>query len=404
MPGGRTVEYYIADFEKKTKTGRDRARVRWAWSTDGTWVAPDSPRWQFAKNLMGVPVLYKIYIVTPVPEAEGDGRPEDDATTQAFVPAAWAQYRRRVRPGESARRRASPGVPAASDGSDGFFHQGLARCPNLTFRLSAVLANPRPALRTPVPSPRLPPEPRPPAVRPRGPRRVVAEGGRSTWPSRRPCCWRRVPVMLACVLLVRATSRGPAMYTQQRVGRGGRVFTLYKIRTMYHECESLTGPRWCLPGDPRITPVGRVLRKLHLDELPQLWNVLRGDMSLIGPRPERPEICNELRHVVPGYDRRHAVKPGITGFAQVHLPPDSCVRSVKNKLVYDLFYIRRRSARMEAYILVCTGPEDARPQAPLPPPAPPPHGRSRGVRGKDDFTTESQRAQRRRDRTDKDLF
>jgi lipopolysaccharide/colanic/teichoic acid biosynthesis glycosyltransferase len=163
-----------------------------------------------------------------------------------------------------------------------------------------------------------------------------------------------LPVILVCMLLVRLTSAGPAIYTQTRVGRGGRVFTLYKIRTMCHDCESLTGPRWCMPGDPRITPVGWWLRKLHLDELPQLVNVLRGDMSLIGPRPERPEIVRKLRQIVPGYDRRHVVKPGITGFAQVHLPPDSCIRSVKNKLVYDLFYIRRRSFGLELYILGAT--------------------------------------------------
>lgn len=164
-----------------------------------------------------------------------------------------------------------------------------------------------------------------------------------------------LPVMAACVLLVRATSRGPGLYSQTRVGRNGRVFTLYKIRTMAHDCEKHTGPRWSPPNDPRITRVGRVLRKLHLDELPQLWNVLRGDMSLIGPRPERPEIVAKLRDAVPGYDRRHAVKPGITGFAQIHLPPDTCLRSVKNKLAYDLFYIRHRTAALEFVILAATG-------------------------------------------------
>ncbi|WP_010050316.1 sugar transferase [Gemmata obscuriglobus] len=164
-----------------------------------------------------------------------------------------------------------------------------------------------------------------------------------------------LPAVLACAALVKLTSRGPAVYTQARVGRGGAVFTLYKLRTMYHDCEKLTGPRWSTPGDSRITPLGRVLRKLHLDELPQLLNVLRGEMSLVGPRPERPEIVKKLRDVVVGYDRRHAVRPGITGFAQVHLPPDTCVRSVRNKLVYDLFYIRNRSWRMELFLLFATG-------------------------------------------------
>ena len=163
-----------------------------------------------------------------------------------------------------------------------------------------------------------------------------------------------VPVILLALVAVKLTSRGPGMYTQSRVGRGGRVFTMFKIRTMYHECESLTGPRWSMPGDPRITPVGKVLRALHIDELPQLANVIRGDMSLVGPRPERPEICKELRRAIAGYDRRHAVKPGITGFAQIHLPPDSNLQSVRNKVAYDRFYILRMGLRTEAYIYFCT--------------------------------------------------
>lgn len=162
------------------------------------------------------------------------------------------------------------------------------------------------------------------------------------------------PVMLLAMLAVKLSSRGPAVYTQSRVGRGGRVFTIYKIRTMSHECESLTGPRWSMPGDPRVTPVGAVLRALHLDELPQLINVLKGEMSLIGPRPERPEIVKELRRLIPGYDIRHTVKPGITGFAQIHLPPDSCVRSAWNKVAYDRFYVLRSGFRMELAIFVGT--------------------------------------------------
>lgn len=163
-----------------------------------------------------------------------------------------------------------------------------------------------------------------------------------------------LPVLLFAMLLVKVTSRGPAIYTQSRVGQGGEVFTIFKIRTMAHECESLTGPRWAMPGDPRITGVGKVLRALHIDELPQLWNVIRGEMSLIGPRPERPEICAEIRRQIHGYDRRHAVKPGITGFAQIHLPPDSSMNTVRNKLVFDRFYIIHRGFGMELTILACT--------------------------------------------------
>jgi lipopolysaccharide/colanic/teichoic acid biosynthesis glycosyltransferase len=199
--------------------------------------------------------------------------------------------------------------------------------------------------------------PTPPAVAPPGPLDGVGERVKSAadYVMAAGLLAVTLPLVLACVVLVRLTSRGPAIYTQTRVGRGGRVFTLYKIRTMYHNCERQTGPRWSPPNDPRITPLGRILRKLHLDELPQLWNVLKGDMSLIGPRPERPEIVARLRESVPGYDRRHAVKPGITGYAQIHLPPDTCLRSVKNKLVFDLFYIRHRSTRLELYILLATG-------------------------------------------------
>src|SRR5205814_6794677 len=160
--------------------------------------------------------------------------------------------------------------------------------PHRTSRLSG-LATPRPALRTTAVT-RL--RPTPPAPPPPVSLDGMAERAKAVadYALAAGLMVVALPLMLGCILLVRLTSRGPAVYTQARVGRGGRVFTLYKIRTMYHDCESLTGPRWCLPGDPRITPVGWWLRKLHLDELPQLFNVLRGDMSLVGPRPERPEI------------------------------------------------------------------------------------------------------------------
>ena len=163
-----------------------------------------------------------------------------------------------------------------------------------------------------------------------------------------------VPIIGAALLLVKATSHGPALYSQTRVGRAGRAFTIYKIRSMRHDCERFTGPQWSRTGDVRITAVGKILRNLHIDELPQLWNVLRGEMSLIGPRPERPEIVEELRLSVLGYDVRHRVKPGISGMAQIHLPPDSNMLTVHNKLVYDRYYISRMSLLLDLSILTGT--------------------------------------------------
>jgi lipopolysaccharide/colanic/teichoic acid biosynthesis glycosyltransferase len=162
------------------------------------------------------------------------------------------------------------------------------------------------------------------------------------------------PLILLAALLVKLTSPGPAFYTQTRVGRKGRLFTIYKIRTMIHNCESLTGPRWSIPGDPRVTWVGRVLRLSHLDELPQLLNVLRGDMSLIGPRPERPEFVPELEKAIPAYRQRLAVRPGVTGLAQVNLPADTDLGSVRLKLAFDLHYIRHLGPWLDVRILLCT--------------------------------------------------
>jgi len=162
------------------------------------------------------------------------------------------------------------------------------------------------------------------------------------------------PIVVLAALAVRLTSRGPAFYTQTRIGRGGHVFTIYKIRSMIHNCESLTGPRWTIPGDSRVTPLGWLLRRTHVDELPQLFNVLCGDMSLIGPRPERPEFVSELIKKIPGYNERHAVLPGITGLAQVQLSPDTDIESVRRKLLFDLHYVSCVSVWLDARILVAT--------------------------------------------------
>lgn len=163
-----------------------------------------------------------------------------------------------------------------------------------------------------------------------------------------------LPIMAICGLLVRLTSKGPAIYTQTRLGLRGHEFRIFKLRTMIDNCESLTGPRWALPGDPRVTPIGAVLRATHLDELPQLWNVLRGDMSLVGPRPERPEIVTKLLRDLPDYGDRLEVRPGITGLAQVQLPPDTNVSTAADKLVLDCAYIARMSFFLDSRIALCT--------------------------------------------------
>jgi lipopolysaccharide/colanic/teichoic acid biosynthesis glycosyltransferase len=164
-----------------------------------------------------------------------------------------------------------------------------------------------------------------------------------------------IPVVLLAGLLVKLTSRGPIFYSQARMGRSGKPFTIYKLRSMRHQCESKSGPQWSTPGDPRITFIGRILRKTHIDELPQLWNVLRGEMSLAGPRPERPEFVPQLAKHIPGYNLRLLVKPGITGLAQVQLPPDTDLESVRRKLACDIYYIHRMSLWLDLRLLFCTG-------------------------------------------------
>ena len=163
-----------------------------------------------------------------------------------------------------------------------------------------------------------------------------------------------LPLMLVIAILVRLTSRGPALFTQERVGERGRIYTLYKFRSMRVDAEAKTGPRWATQDDPRQTPLGRYLRKLHLDELPNLWNVLRGEMSLVGPRPERPPFVRTLAATIPGYVNRLAVRPGITGLAQILLPPDTCTDDVRRKLVVDMYYIQNQSVTLDLKILAVT--------------------------------------------------
>ncbi len=162
------------------------------------------------------------------------------------------------------------------------------------------------------------------------------------------------PLMILLIILVRATSRGPAIFKQVRLGRGGRPYHLYKIRTMAHDCERLTGPQWSTAKDPRVTRLGRFLRRSHLDELPQLWNVIRRDMSLVGPRPERPEFVAKLEREIPDYRERLSIQPGITGLAQIQLPPDEGMDDVRRKVACDICYIEQMSPILDLKILLGT--------------------------------------------------
>ncbi len=180
------------------------------------------------------------------------------------------------------------------------------------------------------------------------------------------------PLMVVIALLVKLSSPGPVIFGQQRVGidrrrpgddgagrrsfdYGGRLFRMYKFRTMRVQ-EDDASQVWASHRDPRITPVGRVLRKLRLDELPQLWNVLRGDMNLVGPRPEQPQIFARIRDELDGYAHRQRVLPGVTGLAQIELPYDSCLDDVRRKLELDLHYVAATSPLRDLSIMARTIP------------------------------------------------
>ncbi|MDX1934088.1 MAG: sugar transferase [Capsulimonadales bacterium] len=157
------------------------------------------------------------------------------------------------------------------------------------------------------------------------------------------------PVMLLAALAVRLDSPGPILYSQIRTGKDGKPFRVFKFRSMYRDAEK-QGARWASEQDPRITRVGRFLRTSRVDELPQLWNVLRGEMSLIGPRPERPEFDRLLSEQIPHYEARYAIKPGLSGWAQVMYPYGASVDDAREKLAYDLYYIKNCSAFLDLLI------------------------------------------------------
>jgi sugar transferase (PEP-CTERM system associated) len=163
-----------------------------------------------------------------------------------------------------------------------------------------------------------------------------------------------LPVMLIVAILVKLSSPGPILLRQQRVGFNGTPFTIYKFRSMNANAEAKTGAIWAAKDDPRITPLGRWLRKLRLDELPQLFNVIRGEMSVVGPRPERPEFVAVLQERIPYYRQRHCVKPGITGWAQINHKYGDTIEDTMIKLEYDLYYIKHLAWSLDAYIIFHT--------------------------------------------------
>jgi lipopolysaccharide/colanic/teichoic acid biosynthesis glycosyltransferase len=181
------------------------------------------------------------------------------------------------------------------------------------------------------------------------------------------------PLFALIALAIKLTSRGPVLYSQTRVGvdrrwrfarncdrrlhdHGGRLFTMYKFRTMHVNAEPDGRAVWASKSDPRVTLIGRFLRGTRLDEVPQLWNVLRGDMNIVGPRPERPTIVAELRRHIPEYQQRHRVKPGITGWAQVNQSYDACIDDVRQKVQLDLEYVRRQGVMEDLRIMSMTVP------------------------------------------------
>ncbi|WP_456432647.1 TIGR03013 family XrtA/PEP-CTERM system glycosyltransferase [Thermosulfuriphilus sp.] len=162
-----------------------------------------------------------------------------------------------------------------------------------------------------------------------------------------------LPLIVIVALAIKLDSPGPVLFVQDRVGKDGRVFRLYKFRSMRQDAEK-DGAKWAAKDDPRVTRVGRIIRKLRIDEIPQMWNVLKGDMAFVGPRPERPVFVERLRKKIPFYDQRHTVHPGITGWAQICYPYGASDEDALEKLKYDLYYIKHMSLALDLYIIFKT--------------------------------------------------
>jgi lipopolysaccharide/colanic/teichoic acid biosynthesis glycosyltransferase len=159
-----------------------------------------------------------------------------------------------------------------------------------------------------------------------------------------------LPLAIVTALVIKIDSRGPVLYKQERVGKNGRPFTLMKFRSMRTDAEK-DGPVWASTTDSRTTRVGRIIRKIRVDEIPQFWNILRGDMNFVGPRPERPHFVAQLAQEIPFYEQRHLIAPGLTGWAQIKYPYAASIEDARQKLEYDLFYIKNQGLTLDAAIL-----------------------------------------------------
>ncbi len=159
-----------------------------------------------------------------------------------------------------------------------------------------------------------------------------------------------LPIVILTAILIKLDSPGPVFYRQERVGRGGRTFILEKFRSMRVDAE-MEGPVWAVKGDDRATRVGRIIRKIRIDEIPQFWNILRGEMNFVGPRPERPHFVAQLAEEIPYYEQRHLIAPGLTGWAQIKYPYGASIEDARQKLQYDLFYVKNQSLILDAIVL-----------------------------------------------------
>jgi sugar transferase (PEP-CTERM system associated) len=162
------------------------------------------------------------------------------------------------------------------------------------------------------------------------------------------------PVLVLVAAAIKLDSRGPVLFSQKRVGEYGKLYTIYKFRSMRTDAEKESGPVWACEDDPRVTRVGKIIRKLRIDELPQLWNVFKGDMSFVGPRPERPAFVEKLKRTIPYYNERFSVKPGVTGWAQIKYAYGASEEDALNKLKYDLYYIKNMSLVMDLIVIFHT--------------------------------------------------